>query len=305
MWYALQGLDVRKLRQAIHELNYFWLGGSFIIAALAHGVRALRWKMQLTAAGQNTPFWKTYHALMVGNFTNIITPQLGEIIRCTMLRRTGKVPLNLSMGTVAMEHLIDLVFLLAITASVLLLDLSLMPTMLQTLLPELSAHAILIKQNLLVVISITGIVITLAIVYRKQINQFPFIQPITSFLTGMRTGFLSLFQLQQKGHFIFLTLLTWFLYFLKGYIGFFALPLTSHLGWMAGVSVLAFGTLAMWFPVQGGFGIFYLLVQACLLAYGISEATGLLYALIIHSLWTLQIVLMGSISFFLGLITVR
>ncbi|WP_238395701.1 hypothetical protein [Pontibacter pudoricolor] len=82
---------------------------------------------------------------------------------------------------------------------------------------------------------------------------------------------------------------------------FYALPATSGLGFGAALSVLVVGSLGMAAPVQGGVGVYHLLVQATLLLYGVPKEAGMAYALLAHTSQTLLVVLMGVLSFIAGM----
>jgi uncharacterized membrane protein YbhN (UPF0104 family) len=87
-----------------------------------------------------------------------------------------------------------------------------------------------------------------------------------------------------------------------GYIAFFALPATSNLGLNVALAVLVTGGLGMAAPVQGGIGIFHLIVQSTLLVYGIGKEAGMAYALLVHTTQNLLVVVMGGISFVMSML---
>ena len=121
MWYALRGQDLSRVGQSILRANYWWLGLTLVLSALGYFSRAYRWKMQIDAAGHRAPFWDVYHAMMVGYLANLVLPRLGEVLRCSVLRRTSGVPVQVGVGTMITERLIDvLVLLLALGATLLL-----------------------------------------------------------------------------------------------------------------------------------------------------------------------------------------
>jgi uncharacterized membrane protein YbhN (UPF0104 family) len=54
-------------------------------------------------------------------------------------------------------------------------------------------------------------------------------------------------------------------------------------------------------PVQGGIGVFHIMVSNTLLLYGVSKEAGMAFALINHTSQTLMVVVLGGISFMLSL----
>ncbi|MES1219438.1 MAG: hypothetical protein ABUT20_28300, partial [Bacteroidota bacterium] len=89
----------------------------------------------------------------------------------------------------------------------------------------------------------------------------------------------------------------WVLYFFSAYVAFFALPAT-HLGLGAALFVLTLGGVAMSAPVQGGIGVYHLLVSEGLMLYGLSHQDGLTFATLVHASQMAVVVLFGSISLF-------
>ena len=122
MWYAVRGQDLSRIGHYIVTADYFWLGITMTLSVLGYFSRAYRWQMQLTASRHKVPFWNVYHAMMVGYLANIVLPRMGEVIRCSVLRRTSGVPVEVSLGTVITERVIDVLVLLLLLGGVLLLD---------------------------------------------------------------------------------------------------------------------------------------------------------------------------------------
>ena len=117
----------------------------------------------------------------------------------------------------------------------------------------------------------------------------------------MVDGFTSVLKLQNKSGFWISTLLIWVLYYTMAYVVIFAMPSTSHLGLLAGLSILIMGGLGMSAPVQGGFGTYHILVGSVLSLYGVAQKDGYFFATLIHTSQTLTVLIVGSISFMLSL----
>jgi uncharacterized membrane protein YbhN (UPF0104 family) len=71
------------------------------------------------------------------------------------------------------------------------------------------------------------------------------------------------------------------------------------------LAIFVIGGLGMAAPVQGGIGIFHLMVQSTLLLYGIGKEAGMAYALLVHTTQTLLVVIMGGISFVMSMMKNR
>ncbi len=136
----------------------------------------------------------------------------------------------------------------------------------------------------------------------EQLRQNALFIKVVSFAKGLLAGVFSVRKLENKGVFLLHTAFTWLVYYLMDYLAFFAFPETQNLGMVAGLAVLTFGAFGMATPVQGGIGVFHVLVQATLLVYGVSKEAGIAYALVVHGSQTLLVLIMGGISFVISMI---
>src|SRR5438034_10840907 len=101
---------------------------------------------------------------------------------------------------------------------------------------------------------------------------------IAYFIKELINGLRSIANLKLPWLFIFHSILIWGLYYLSAYVCFFALPSTTNLGLSAALFVLTLGGIGMSAPVQGGIGVYHLLVSQGLMLYGLSQQDGLTFA---------------------------
>ncbi|WP_051359761.1 lysylphosphatidylglycerol synthase transmembrane domain-containing protein [Adhaeribacter aquaticus] len=306
MWYALKGIDLKLLQNHLQEINYFWLGISLLVALAGFASRAYRWKMQLAPISTKVSFKDTYHATMIGYLANLVLPRMGEVFRCTILKRSSDIPVQASFGTVITERLLDMVMLLLLMGLAFLVEFEHINTYFLSLLSD-KYYSIQENKTLLYLLVGFGIggllvVIFLAVFYLNQLREIRFFQKAITLIKGFLEGVFSLSKVKNKPAFVAHTIFIWFSYYLMGYLSFFALPATAHLSPFAALSVLVIGSLGMSVPVQGGIGVFHIMVRSTLLLYGISKEAGMAFALINHTSQTLMVVLLGGISFLLSLI---
>ena len=85
----MRGQDLTRIGQTLREANYGWLSLTLAFSALGYFSRAYRWKMQLDSATTTARarYTDVYHAMMVGYLANLVLPRMGEVIRCSVLRR--------------------------------------------------------------------------------------------------------------------------------------------------------------------------------------------------------------------------
>jgi len=311
MWYALRGQDLSRIGQYVRGANYWWLALTMLLSVFGYFSRAYRWKMQLdpTMGDCKPAYWDVYHAMMVGNLANMVLPgRIGEVVRCTLLLRTSKVPVQVSLGTVITERIIDVLVLLGLLSTVLLLDFTTFWNFADEYLLQGKADALARNRNALVaagMVALLALLLSGYLLWRnlERLRQNAVFNKMLSFVKGLLAGVFSIVKMKNKGSFLLHTFFTWLVYYLMDYLAFFAFPETYNLDMRAALAVLTFGAFGMAAPVQGGIGVFHLLVQSTLLVYGISREGGIAYALVVHGAQTLLIVLMGGISFLISMVS--
>jgi uncharacterized protein (TIRG00374 family) len=307
MWYALRGQDLSKIGQYVRSANYWWLTLTILLSASGYFSRAYRWKMQITPTGYNPSYWDVYHAMMVGYLANLVLPRMGEVIRCSVLQRTSKVPVQVALGTVVTERVIDVLVLLCVLGATLLLDFNRFWSFVTDKILAGQYDALARNRTPLLVAGGIALLLLAGLFYAlvrnlEKLRQNQLFNKFVALLKGLLAGVFSVLKLENKGLFLLHTLFTWLVYYLMDYLAFFCFPATYDLGMRAGLAVLTFGAFGMAAPVAGGIGPFHVMVQATLLAYGVSMEAGIAYALVVHGAQTLLVVLMGGISFLVSMV---
>ena len=302
MVYAVRGQDLSRIGHYIATANYWWLSLTLTLSALGYFSRAYRWQMQLTASKYSVPYWPVYHAMMVGYLANIVLPRMGEVIRCSVLRRTSGVPVQVALGTVVTERVIDVLVLLGLLGAVLLVDFNTFWSFVNVQVLGGRYEALARNRTPLLIATVIGGVLLLTVAYAlfrnlERLRQNAFFNKAILFVKGLLAGVFSVLKLEKKGVFLLHTLFTWTVYYLMDYLAFFCFPETYNLDMRAGLAVLTFGAFGMAAPVAGGIGPFHVMVQGILLVYGVSKEAGIAYALVVHGAQTLLVVVMGGISF--------
>ncbi|MTI31530.1 lysylphosphatidylglycerol synthase transmembrane domain-containing protein [Xanthovirga aplysinae] len=306
MWYIFRDLDFSVVLSKLKQLNYGWIALSVIIAISSHYARAYRWNLLLQPLGFQLKTWRTFLAVMSMYFVNLILPRMGEVSRCGVLKRTDKVPVTASLGTVVVERLVDFLALLFLLTIVLVAEFG----RLKSYLLAAFEHTFdKLQDNLNLLFLLAGLVVlgVLGIIFlftskRSFLRNNPIILKVKSFLKDLSLGFTSIGKLQNKAGFWLSTLLIWAAYYLMAYFIIFAYPPTVGLSMWAGLSILVMGGLGMAAPVQGGLGTYHAMVSGILILYGISEQDGIIFATIMHSAQTLMVLILGGICLLLSLL---
>ena len=85
----------------------------------------------------------------------------------------------------------------------------------------------------------------------------------------------------------------WVAYFLHFYLTFFCFEGTEGLSLSAALVAFVVGSFAVIVPTPNGAGPWHFAVKTVLVLYGISESVGVVFVLIVHSIQTLLVVLLG------------
>lgn len=296
---AFRGQDLDSLVNDLKKADYGWVMVSVLAGFLAHGMRAVRWKMMISSLGHGSPsLITTFQAVMIGYLANLVFPRMGEVSRCGVINKTDGIPLVKLIGTVIAERITDLLFLTILIALVIFFQFKLISGFIyNNILIKLTGRTGDIVFLLFALfILILGLFLLYILIKRKK---WGITARLYFLFNEMKTGILSVKNLEDKPGFIFSSIMIWFFYWLSGYLCFFALESTSGLGPMTGLAALVFGSLAMTAPVQGGIGAFHWMTSEALKIYDIHKSDGLAYALLTHTSQTLLVIFAGALSLFL------
>jgi len=289
-----------------HEANKFLLFLSALAAVLSHIIRAERWKLLLNPMGHHTKIGHSFLSVMVGYFINLAIPRGGEVSRCYNLYRLNKTPVDVSLGTVVAERVIDLIFLLILIGASFLIEVDNLMYFFQ------SEEIQKLKGNggggfpYMLVIGLLIFVVAIYLVVRyifnkKRIMALRFLSKGRKVLSGVKSGVTAVFRLEQRLLFILYSLLIWVCYYLMMYLVMLAFPETAELGITAALTIFVIGGVAMAVPLPGGAGSFHILVPLGLvLLYGMSQDKAVAFTFIFHGWQTLVIIIVGALSLFLS-----
>src|SRR5690625_3901651 len=111
------GLTIKQtafqvLKEAAARANYFWFLASMVSSIFSYWLRAKRWAFVLEPIGYQPKTRSGLWAISFAYFMQLTTSRSGEIATGTSFYRTEKVPLDQSIGSIVLERVIDLLFLL-------------------------------------------------------------------------------------------------------------------------------------------------------------------------------------------------
>ncbi len=290
------------------SVQFGWIYLSILLSVFSHILRAYRWQILLQPLGYHVTLNRAFWAVMVGYMANLAFPRMGEITKCSVLKKTDDVKISRSMGTVVTERLFD-VILLGLS---LLLTLGVEFKRLSQFFLDLADEKVPSELNLsfsspifLGAIAFLALLLTIFLLLRERITQSTIYHKLVEVLLNFREGLLSIRKIKNITGFVVSTFSIWFLYYLMAYVVVFSIPQTADLDWAAGLAILVVGGIGMSAPVQGGIGTYHFLVAALLILYGIERSDGVFFATLIHTSQTLMVLFLGVIGLILASIFQR
>jgi hypothetical protein len=301
IWFSLRGLHVadgeNKWEYLYHtwqKAHKGWLLAMALVAVVSHVLRAQRWKMLLEPTGYKPTLLGNFLSVMVGYLVNLVIPRGGEVSRCYNLYKLEKIPAEISFGTVVVERLVDLVFLVLLILIAFIVEFDKLMSFINTLPIQSSGFATKALSLTAAGFVALGLGWLFFILARRNQKLHAFLLKL---IQGFKDGFVAIFKLEHKLGFIAYSVAIWFLYFVMSYCVILAFPETSTLGMSAVLSLFAIGSIAMAVPLPGGTGSYHTMVPAGLVfLYNIPKSDAVAFTFVFHGWQTLLVIVVGAIS---------
>lgn len=304
VYFLFNNQDPIKLIKEIQKTDVKWVGISMIFGGLAVVIRGVRWIALINALGYQSSKSNAIASVAVMYFTNLFIPRAGEISRCTSLNQVEKIPIEKLFGTILIERVIDLLFLLGLMFLTIFLKFNDIINFYSTIKSQQIQNTD--NKNLILTLIIISILVTSFFLLRKRLKKSSVYSRIVLFIAGLKEGFKSIQKMKEKSTFWLHTFSIWVMYFLMTYVCFFSLEETAHLTASDGLFLLVLGGIGMIIPTPGGIGSYHAIVMIGLSVLGVGSVLfgvngnesnpALLFPTIIHAGQTLMGILMGLIG---------
>ena len=292
LYWVYRDFDFARVGDVLlHGMSWGWMLLSLFFGVMSHVFRGWRWKQTLAPLGAYPRAGNCVDAIFVSYATNLVLPRVGEVSRCGVLSRYDGVSFAKSLGTVVTERLLDAVCILLITGGTFLLQ---MPVFVRffsetgTKIPSL-LHLLTSPWFYVSLFSVIGVGVLLYYLLR----MLSFYEKVKGVVRSVWEGVMSLRQVDHIGLFIFYTVAIWACYFLHFYLTFFCFGFTESLSLLAGLVMFVGGTFAVIVPTPNGAGPWHFAVITMMMLYGVSDADASMFALIVHGIQTLLVILLG------------
>lgn len=303
LWLVFRKIDVKDVASEIRSAKYSWLLFSIFLGIISHIARAMRWNILIRSLGYKTDTQTTFYAVMVGYFSNMAFPRLGEVTRCGVLSKKKGIPFNALFGTVISERVFDTIVLAVIIIAVIFLQLSLLSNFVDKYIVSYFT-GMASQDNLFILILLLVFFIILPLIlfwiFFNRIKKLHIYNKVKDFVKGLLAGITSIMKIRQKWSFLALTLVIWTLYTLMTYTAFYAIEATSSLNFIDAITVMSLGSLGMVAPVPGGVGAYQFIVKAILTEiFRVAAEPAVSYSIILWSAQSVMIIVLGAISYYI------
>lgn len=286
------------LWQAWKKSNKVYLMLMAITVMISHVIRAERWRMLLKPTGNQISFGGSFLSLMIGYLVNLAVPRGGELSRCYNLYKLEKTPVEVSFGTVVVERIVDVICLVTLIALSFFVEWKKLKAFIDSLQLPSSSGSTISPWVILIPIGVGAFILILFLLRKNE--------KFKKVISGFKEGLLAVFQLKNKGLFVFYSIAIWALYFLMSYLVLKAFSETQELGVSAVLTLFAIGSIAMAVPLPGGAGSYHTLVPMGLVAlYNLPQADAIAFVFIFHGWQTLITILGGVVSLIISYWIIR
>lgn len=275
----------------LHRMKWGWMVLSFVFGILPQMIRGWRWRLALEPLNEKPRNSTCAYAIFISYAASLVVPRIGEITRCGTLKSFEGTNFSKSLGTVVTERIVDSLFMLAVTGVTLMLQMKVFMVFFNRTGANMS--------HLTARFSGWGIWITLAVIAALAFGLYRLTKRSTVFARAREAfhnlwaGVVSLRHMKHLWLYIFYSVAIWVCYYLQFHLSFYCFDFTSHLGFAEGLTIFCAGSYAVLIPTPNGAGPWHFAVKTMLVLYGVSAGNAILFALVVHTLQTGLIIVLG------------
>ncbi|MCX8057433.1 MAG: flippase-like domain-containing protein [Ignavibacteria bacterium] len=301
--YTFRGVSISDVGEELKRINFFYLTLFMGIIFLGTFLRALRWKYMIVSFKENVRIKNLFEATVIGYGVNVILPRFGEVARSLYLGASEKISRSSALGTIVVERVFDLIFLiLSVVISLCLFGDELSSKypwiynaiyfgILILLFAFISLFLVIKFQNKIIdLIERLFNTLNLKIFNRASEITSKVIEGFDSIKT--RKNYLMTFLLSP---------VLWFTYALGSYVGLLALNMHKiiQVDFASGLIIMSITTFGIMVPIPGSTGSYHAFCKSVLtMVLGFDVKISLAYAVLTHLLNTIPFVIISLIILF-------
>ena len=292
LYWMYRDFDFKNVsRVVLHEMDWTWMLLSFPFGILAQMFRGWRWQMSLNPIGEYPRASTSINSIFLSYAVSLVVPRIGEFARCGVLKRYDGVSFTKALGTVVTERIIDSLLVLAITLLTLFFQLRVFDRFFSRTGTNIEIMFDRFSTTGYVVTAVCAVAVLILLWY--LLRRFSIYNKVKCTISGLMQGVFSLRGVKNMPLYVLFTLGIWVSYFLHYYLTFFCFEATSGLGMSCALVTFIVGCIAVIVPTPNGAGPWHFAVKTMLILYGVGETDALYFVLIVHSVQTLLVILLG------------
>ena len=258
---------------------------------LAQAFRGWRWKQSLEPIGEYPRSSVCVNSIFLSYAVSLLIPRIGEFARCGVLNRYDKVPFPKAIGTVVTERAVDTLIALLISATAFLMQIPVFTNFFSRTGTRIDDIFVMFSPMGWLVTAICGVASIILFYY--VLRHLSFYKKVKEMFSGIWQGISSLRKVKNIPLFIFYSIAIWGSYFLHYYLTFFCFDATANLGLSCALVSFVVGSVAVIVPTPNGAGPWHFAVKTMLILYGVADNQALYFVLIVHTIQTLLVILLG------------
>ena len=292
LYWMYRDFDFRGMgRVMLHEMDWTWMLLSFPFGILAQVFRGWRWCQTLEPLGECPRRSVAVNAVFVSYAVSLLIPRIGEFTRCGVLKRWEGISFPKALGTVVTERAIDTLVVMLYSGLILLFAMSTFGTFFR----EADASF----ENILSGFSLTGWIVTFIcgaaalLLLHLLLRHLSIYNKVKMTTRGIWEGVVSLRHVKNLPLYLFFSIGIWVMYFLHFYLTFFCFDFTEDLGLGCALVSFVVANFAVIVPTPNGMGPWHFAIKTMLILYGVADEQALWFVLIVHTVQTILVVLLG------------
>ena len=295
LYWMYRDFDLDSIRHVLlHEMNWWWMLLSMPFGVLAQTFRAWRWKQSLEPLDEHPRTRTCVDAVFLSYASSLIVPRIGEFMRCGVLAKKDGTNFAKALGTVVTERAVDSLIVLLITIFVILLQMPVFISFFSRTGTRIDALADFLggfsAAGYFVVALCAVVTLFAGYIFLRILSLY---DKVRTTLHGLIDGVMSLRKVSNVPLFLFYSIAIWASYFVHYYLTFFCFEGTAQLGLTCALVTFIVGSVAVLVPTPNGAGSWHFAVKTMLILYGVADNEALYFVLIVHTLQTLLVALLG------------
>jgi len=291
LWWMYRETDWTACYAYLRQVNWWWMGFSLIFGVLAQQVRAWRWRMSLAPLGLQTRRRVCEDAIFISYASSLVIPRIGEVARCGTLKRFDGIPFAKALGTVVTERLVDSLVIIVLTLFAFLFQLTDVLHFLKQTGTDFGSSFSRYTGTGYIVTAVC--VLAIVLLGGWLMHRFSAFSHGKDVVHNLWAGITSLRRVKNLPLYLACSIGIWVCYFLHFYTAFFCFDFTANLSAARAFLIFCIGTFAVIVPTPNGAGPWHFAVKTMLVLYGVAEEPAIMFALIVHTIQTFEVILLG------------